>query len=332
LPAGTYTIEFTDASTGIGEWAPPEQYTFTVTGDGQTWPCDSLSVLNLTWAAFSDTALVVQVMNNSSALFDYPNFILFDEGGDTLAVETVNFFGIAGMSWHILRIHDGATIPEDPFAARLELWTGFSEALACTWESVFDLCPPLPCLDMDLVLNNMGQPEVEGTYNWWLSGGPGEDEWTGTFTLTSGIQYAWESVCLEPGSYVYNVSPADMGTPDGPAFYGTTIGSQNTNTGIATSSLPMIIEFDFYGPCASGSQSVVEHRAPTLHTAPAGRGLQAWLPEGGPLGEVWLFDVQGRLLYHNTVTTDRLFIPVERPGVYILRAGERTVKVVAGLE
>ena len=91
LPAGTYTIDITGAFTG--DFAPAPEHQFVVSGGGS--PCDSVIVDYVQWAPFSDDAIEVHVFNNSSELFDYPGWVLFDSGGDTLAKEVVNFFGIA---------------------------------------------------------------------------------------------------------------------------------------------------------------------------------------------------------------------------------------------
>jgi hypothetical protein len=57
-------------------------------------PCDLIGITDVRYDAFSDTAILVQVVNNSPEIFSYPGFILFDTEGDTLAREQVNFFGI----------------------------------------------------------------------------------------------------------------------------------------------------------------------------------------------------------------------------------------------
>ncbi len=80
--------------------------------------CDSLIIDHVQWSAFSDTAVQVHVFNNSTTLFDYPGFVLL-QGTDSLARETVNYFGIAGESYHTLALVDGATVPTSPFQGQL---------------------------------------------------------------------------------------------------------------------------------------------------------------------------------------------------------------------
>lgn len=330
LAAGTYTIDFTDASIGIWDGAPPEQHTFTVTGDGSE-PCDDLELVSVYWHPFTDTALVVHVRNNSTALFDYPNFILLDDANDTLAVETVNFFGIGEESWHVMQLREGVELPNVPFSGRLELWTQFTSELACAWEHIFDPCPPEPCSELSPTLMNVGGSVVTGLFNWGVFD-DGVIVANGQFELTTDVQYTDTTICLPPGNYGVNVSPVDPGQT-GILYYSvTTPGFLSTPSAQVTTSLPMLMPFSFFGPCIPGGQSVQELLPDALLTAPVQGGLQVWNNASTALGPVWLFDAQGRLLFHTTATTDRLLVPVQRPGVYILRAGERTVKVLAGLE
>jgi len=330
LPAGEYTIDFTDASVGYLDFTPPQQHIFTVSGGGGS-PCDDLDLVSVQWAAFSDTAVMVHVMNNSAELFDYPNFILFTAQGDTLAKETVNFFGIAGESWHVLRVMDGVTMPPAAFNGRLELWTGFTSSLACSWVQPFDLCPSQACAELSPTIQVVGSSIVVGLFNWMIFDDAGPIA-SGQFALSPSEQFADTTLCLPPGNYHINVSPVDPGQ-GGIVYYSVTApGLQSTPSLIVSPSLPVLLPFTFYGPCISGTQGIAERDAPSLIITPTSGGLLVQHPEGSTLGALWLFDAQGRLLFSTTATTDRLFVPVPRAGVYVLRVSDRTVKLVAGLE
>ncbi len=331
LPAGDYIIDFTDASTGILDSAPPPQHMFTVSDGGGVGTCADLELVSVHWHAFNDTVLMVLVANPTFAPFDYPNFILFDSSGDTLAIETVNPFAITDQSWHVLRVMDGVVMPPAPFEGRLELWTGFTDSLACTWEQTFDLCPPAPCAELSPTVANSGGPPITGQFNWQLYDDMGIIA-NGVFELTPDAQQADTSICLPPGNYHLNVSPVD------PFFMGVLYynlnapGWQYTPSLIVSVSLPVLLPFTFYGPCISGTQSLGEHTLPALITAPTYGGIWVQHPDGLPLGPLWLFDMQGRLIFNTTASTDRLFVPTPAPGVYVLRAGARTVKVPGGVE
>jgi hypothetical protein len=331
LPAGTYTIDFSDASTGIWDMAPQEQHTFTVTGDGGD-PCDELDIVSVLWHPFTDTALVVHVRNNSTTLFDYPNFILLDDANDTLAFETVNFFGIGSESWHVMPLRDGVELPNVPFNARLELWTFFTSELGCAWDSIFDLCPPLPCTTINPMLQNMGGGNANGVYSYNINDLEGNSVASGQWTLTDDVQMVVDSLCLAPGNYAMTVYPQQQPTEGNPIFTVLVPGWMSGPSNMAYTIIPNTIFLSFYGQCIDGINAVVEKPAPMLHTAPTAGGLHVWTTDNDPLGQVWLFDAQGRLLFSTKATTDRLFVPIAKPGVYLLRAGKRTMRVLGGVE
>jgi hypothetical protein len=75
--------------------------------------------------------LTIQASNQSSNIFSYPGFILFDNNMDTIAIETVNYYGIGSYPQpHKLEIVAPLNIP---FEGYLELHTLFFEEYACTF-------------------------------------------------------------------------------------------------------------------------------------------------------------------------------------------------------
>ncbi|HRF79325.1 MAG TPA: hypothetical protein PL070_04490, partial [Flavobacteriales bacterium] len=88
LPEGSYGI-LVDGNF-ILDSAPEFQHGFNVSGG---LGCDALDIVAIQWATFNDSTIVLKV-TNSDIGFDYPGFVLLDANGDTLAVETVNFFAI----------------------------------------------------------------------------------------------------------------------------------------------------------------------------------------------------------------------------------------------
>lgn len=328
LPAGTYTINFTDATTGLLDGAPEAQHTFTVSGP--EFPCEELNVA-VQWAPFSDTAVVVHVQHTTVEQFDYPNFILFDAEGDTLAKENVTYFAIAQDSWHTLRLMDGVEPPVGAFDGRLELWTGFTSVLACTWEQNFHLCPPVGCHTIYPTLANFGGAIPIGTFNWTLSDDGGEVA-SGQFELTTEVQQDADTVCLPAGTYFMNVSPLTPPTGGAPTFYVAGPGLTATESRPVVWSLPVELEFPLYPYCLESPEGTMERDGTGLLTSTVPGGLWVRTVDGRPLGAVRLMDAQGRLMLATTASTDNHYLPVSTPGVYVLRAGDRTVKVAAGLE
>ncbi len=329
LPAGTYTVDLSAESSGVMMMVSPDPFTFTVTGGD---PCDHLQLMSMQWEAFGDTMLLVHVLNPMSEPFDYPNFILLDAGGDTLGMETVDLFAIATESWHRLTIADGVIMPEGPFDGRLELWTGFTSELSCVWEQSFELCPPEPCFELAPTLINMGGALTIGTFDWYLWDSDGGEVAGGEFELTDTGQMASADLCLPPGEYSFVVASTSPSFSGQPMFHVTAPGGQSTPMIPVVTSLPMDLLFEFYGPCSSGTNSIgYFDPAPTLiTTSPVPGGMVVHHRNGQHLGKVSLYDMQGRLVLETTSNTDQLYIQVDRPGVYLLRAGDHILRFVAG--
>jgi hypothetical protein len=309
--------------------APLPQHSFTVSSGGS--PCDDLELVSVQWAAFSDTAIVVHVQNNSTELFDYPNFILFNAQGDTLAKESVFFFGIGNESWHVMRVVDGVTMPSSSFNGRLELWTGFTSSLACAWDNTFDLCPPPPCATMYPTLQNWGGALVIGTFDWTIYDGA-DLVASGQFIMTDLVQEATDSICLPPGRYDMNVVANQPSSGGWPVFGAMAPGSQSSTMQEVYSPLPVLLPIEFYLPCEDSSNDIAELSQDGLHVMSRPDGMLVSRSDGQTLGNVWLFDAQGRMLFHTQATTDRLFISIEKPGIYVIRAGDHMVKVFGDME
>ncbi len=99
---------------------------------GQNFPaCDSLTINCCTFNTGGSNTISLSASNYSSVLFDYPGFILFNSNMDTIAVETVNYFGIGGGPQdHIMNIVAPITLP---FAGFLNLYILFNDTLACSF-------------------------------------------------------------------------------------------------------------------------------------------------------------------------------------------------------
>lgn len=317
LAAGTYTIVINGAF--VADFAPSPQHQFVVEGGGS--PCDSLVIESIRWHAFTDTAIVIHVFNNSTALFDYPNFTLFDGNGDTLAVETVNFFGIAGESWHILTVHPDATTPVDPFYGALQLYTDFSDSLACEWIPFIDLCPPAPCATIIPNMQNLGGALVIGEFNYAIMDADLNTLASGTLTMTSDMQFDADTLCLPPGQYFMACYPVQPPTGGGPYFSVMAPGWTAGPGLFVFEGLPVVTPFAFYEPCIDGTNTVAELDAPELSAIQMGDVLRIQRSDGAPLGRLELFDGQGRLLLSTTATDSSLDLSLSgvNSGVVLVR-------------
>lgn len=327
LAAGNYTIQL--GGTGMGDFAPTPEHQFTVTGTGA---CDSLLINSISWDPFGDTAIVLSASNNSATLFDYPGFILFDDQGDTLAKETVNYFGISqGPQTHYLIVQPGATIPAGPFAGSLELWTLFYQSLGCTWDTTFSLCPPPPCAPLTVSLGNFGGAMVTASFTYSITDPNAVTVASGTISLDALHQEMNDTICLPPGEYTLSMVQPNM--VGGALIYGlgTSYGpgpSEPFVQGGTTNTLP----FSFYPSCYNGPNGLVEVEPGADLQSTLNNGLLTVLAlDGRPLGPLSVFDGQGRLVATTAATTKVFTLDVSAlsPGLLLVQrtgnAGQRSV-------
>ena len=324
LPAGTYTVTINGVY--VGDFAPPEQHSFTVTGT--PYPCDSLIIESLAWEPFDDDELLVHVLNTSNEIFSYPNFILYDAQGDTLAEEEVALFGIAGDSWHRLWAGPGADLPSGPFQGTLELYTNFGAQLACTFTGTWDLCPPEPCQPMTVLLMNVGGGLATGDFAWNINNEQGSSVAAGTLTLTADEQMDSTSTCLPPGNYSITVSPLDPPT-GGQVLFGIATAGMAGPAQTVTWTPPVPLAFPFYQFCIDGTQGLDEPSGAEVRTAVVGGELHVGRPDGEALGELRLLDARGGLVATDPGRSSEVRLPLgDRPGgLYLLQSTMGTVKV-----
>lgn len=118
-------------------------------GRSQNLPaCDSVFIDCCTFDISPSNTLSIQVSNYSSNIFSYPGFILFNTNLDTVAFETVNYYGIGWDQTHTLDIIHPFNLP---FEGTFALYTGFYESLACTF----------PVVIQDTALTRVENQEIE---------------------------------------------------------------------------------------------------------------------------------------------------------------------------
>ncbi len=326
LPEGTYTIVFN--AVNVGDFAPSPQHQFVVSAGGS--PCDHLLIGSVQWHAFTDTAIIVHAMNTNmvSELFDYPNFILFDVNGDTLAKETVNFFGIGEDSWHILRVMNDAVIPPGPFPGVLELWTGFTTTLACSWELPVHLCPPEPCATLIPMVQNLGGALAIGTYNWFIADA-GEVMASGQFEMTEAQQMDMDTICLAPGAYEMSVLPNQEPTGGFPVFGVVTEGWISGPSQPVFGPPPTTMPFDFYLTCAEGTNGIsgIDLAHGIVVSQESGTLLLRRL-NGAALGAIEVFDAQGRSILRAASLSSTAVLRTDgfASGMVIIRAANTTLR------
>ena len=102
---------------------------------GQQFSCDSVQISSIQLSTVNPTIEVV-VKNTNIDIISYPGFIMFNSNGDTLAKESVNYFGI-GWTYqlHELNIINPINLPLNGY---LELHSLFYDTLVCTFPYTLD--------------------------------------------------------------------------------------------------------------------------------------------------------------------------------------------------
>lgn len=100
--------------------------------------CEDLEVHGVWLDPFDNQKVNLLCANLSfEEIYSYPAWLIKDGEGNLIAEEQVMYFGIAGTSYHVLEMIEpwqGGAVPID---VTLELWTGFGDQMACTWDWVF---------------------------------------------------------------------------------------------------------------------------------------------------------------------------------------------------
>jgi hypothetical protein len=94
--------------------------------------CDSLTIHCCTFDSVGPNTLTLFADNQSmTEFYGYPNFVLFDANMDTIAKETVTYFGIGpGFQAHTLDIRTPVVLP---FSGKLNLYKDFYATLCCSF-------------------------------------------------------------------------------------------------------------------------------------------------------------------------------------------------------
>lgn len=99
--------------------------------------CDSLIINCCDFTLIGNDTITLQAQNTASQeIFDYPGFVILDQNGDTIAKETVNYFGIGGGAFqtHTLILKAPLNVP---FQGTLQLHGLFYDTLYCEFPLMF---------------------------------------------------------------------------------------------------------------------------------------------------------------------------------------------------
>ena len=102
----------------------------------QPFTCDSILITNFDYTPDSLNRISLFAANANMDIISYPGFVVLNHLGDTMAKETVNYFGIGFFpQQHFLEVYQTIT---NPFAGTIELHSWFYDSLRCVFPFTLD--------------------------------------------------------------------------------------------------------------------------------------------------------------------------------------------------
>lgn len=325
LPGGDYWINLTDSV--FFDSAPGSQHMFSVTGGGG-WICDSLSIYFMQFGPSGNDSFTLQLLNTSSGQINDQCVYLFDENGDTLAMQDTTAFAfpiVPGVSGFGMDVLQSASIPTGTFTGTIEIWSDDCSLFQCSIPWTGSLCPPGPCTDLTLLVEPTASALFPFNVPWQLMDSNMNPLASGSLQVTGpGVLLSPDTFCLAPGSYTYVIGP--VSAPDSSfsaAAFGEYFGSfaqlWHANDGSA-----QMLTFPLYSACADSASSVDEVAEPVglIINAHADH-LSVADPNGNSLGDLMLFSADGRLTKRVHTLSERAEIATNdlAQGVYLLYSG-----------
>lgn len=298
--------------------------------------CQDVAITDVRYSAFDQNTIMVYCQNNSETeIFSYPGFVLRNAQNDSVAGEVVNFFGLAGEHVSPLGVAPGQATVTGNFTGTLELWTGFYETLACTFNIDEPLCPVAECNQMILTIMNMGGAITLGTFQYEFTPTGGGPSISGSLTLDNENQMAEMNVCLPNGAYNLTISSQDAplnGQPilsireAGPYGSPELTSPINNQDGSATLDVPV------YLGCMTDPNSVTDARmdSPNVEISQISGGLM--VNTHGLAGSIEIFDLRGASVSKANTIGQQVQIPMNGIGVMRFTAsdGRQTSQKVMG--
>lgn len=298
-------------------------------------PCDDVDITSVQYSPFTDTVIIVELINNSAAGFQYPGFVLINSNGDTVAKEDVDLFGIGQESLHRLNVMPGVQDPLSNFVGDLELYTGFYDVFACSWNLNQSLCASEPCDSLIIGLDNWGGALVVGDFEWTVRDELNSIVETGQFTMNVNPQYWRYGLCLEPGEYSYTLEALTQPSGGGPVI------SVSSSSSFASPTItePLdwfndpitAIDFPFYSVCVESPNGIGEVSSNSVIDL-------RYVMESNQLicsqqmTDLKMYTADGRLVYSTSPQVKQVTLPTLASGTYIATVstskGEARQKVI----
>jgi len=244
--------------------------------------------------------------------------------GDTVAKETVNYFGIGEYSIHSLVVRPGVQNPLENFVGALQLYTGFFSDFACEWQLNEPLCSTNECDSIILAFENWGGALVLGDFAWSLLDSTESVVESGTFTMEAQGQHWEERFCLPKGMYNYTLIALGEPTGGGPTM---------TASASQLYAAPMIqqyfawfdndsstLEIPLFMNCigAQSPNGIGESKSESIKLVRNGNSLSVRSEK--QMQQIELYAVDGKLIGTYTPKSNLVLLSAELPhGLYFVR-------------
>lgn len=292
--------------------------------------CDSLDI-DVHYSPFNDSIIQVDVYNNNTGSFlSYPVFSIFDSNGDTVALESMQFFGISQESHHTLNVIQGA-LPGNAFSGTLTLYYMTVDSYAvCTWPMNFDLCPDT-CYSVYPYLMNIGGAQVSGDASWSILNSNSQVVATGIFTMDTNTQIPTDTVCLDPGTYSFKVNNISL-TPGGNNYVG--INGDLYASGSPVSPFNNVdsvsLNFEFFSACPAPNSVKTKAKVTEVNIHSFANSIYI-SNAGQPIGEISVYSIDGKKVFSGNTQNANYDLSLDGSGMYIVRImnkGGTTVRKV----
>lgn len=286
--------------------------------------CDSLEFVSVQYSPFTDSILVVEVINhNNNEIFSYPGFVLLDDNGDTVALETVNYYGIGQQSVHSLHVRPGIHDPNSELNGTLKLYSGFFQEFACEWNLNRSFCPDAACDSLIIGFQNWGGALVLGDFAWSFLDSTNSVIDSGVLTMTANEQYWFRGFCLPHGRYSYSLTALGQPSGGGPtmtvsadSWYGSPTISQSLDWSSGN-----VLNFHFYDFCIDGGlPNAIAEENPESILKVIRNGGTVQLMATEMIQTVEIFAVNGSLVGALIPNSDQFMFPTGlQRGLYIIK-------------
>lgn len=260
-------------------------------------------------------------------MYSYPNWLLLNQSGDTVANEQVNLFGIYGNYFHILDAFENLDYSTESFTMTAELWTGFSEVMACTYDlEVFPWMvdevtdDPYGCIPIQIQIH--GNSPESGTAAVSIANTVTDEavfNATFDFTADEWVYEVMGEACLDQNSCyeLYVNHDVDMSSFNININSGVVGGTSINYTSFSVpyiDSLNSVLLDPFGGDCITGIDEHAENVSVFPNPVVAGDQIQVSAIDGGELR--W-YSADGKLASSMVVVNGKVDVPNES-GMWIM--------------